>query len=293
MQLELLRALSQELSLAKATESMFISQPSGSLAIKELEDELGCLLFDRAHRGMYFTKEGKEVLEQALIILDEIDKIRDISSRSHRLKFTIGFDRNTGNELFAKLNSSLTNDMNVEIESIWNDRDKIMSDIINGDLDVCVVSLATQQYEPELWHIIQESGLAFKELYKENMCFLVSEDHPLSTEEYVILYDILQYPYVTMNNNRDKYFINLYSRLGADRRITYIDDAASFYKFLQYTNSIGVCASSTVKKINVRYGRALKAVYVDNFKFYYQVGLLYRKLSVNKELKEFLNSFQV
>lgn len=291
VQLELLNALNKETSLAKASESLFISQPSGSLAIKELENELGCALFDRTHRGLIFNEKGRAVLTQAQIILDEIEKIRTLSRRSHKRKFMIGFDRNAGNEFFAKAISALKNDMDIDIESIWKDRDELISDIIGRQLDICIVSLATKQYEPELWQIIEESGMVFKELYKEYMCFLVSEDHPLSDENCVILYDILQYPYVTMNNNRDKYFVNLYRRLGADRRITYIDDAASFYKFLQYTRAIGVCVSNSVNKINVRYGRRLKAVYIDNFKFYYQVGLLFRNDFSDKEFNEIVQVF--
>ena len=65
VQLELLNALNKETSLAKASESLFISQPSGSLAIKELENELGCALFDRTHRGLIFNEKGRAVLTQA------------------------------------------------------------------------------------------------------------------------------------------------------------------------------------------------------------------------------------
>lgn len=65
-------------SLNKAAANLFISQPSLSRAIKELEAELGTTIFDRTHKGMVLTPEGEMFLEYAERILSQIDDLESM-----------------------------------------------------------------------------------------------------------------------------------------------------------------------------------------------------------------------
>ena len=51
-------------SMNEAAKLLFISQPSLSLALKELENEIGTELFKRSNRGVVLTPEGQEFLER-------------------------------------------------------------------------------------------------------------------------------------------------------------------------------------------------------------------------------------
>lgn len=58
-------------SFSRAAEACHITQPSLSVQVAKLEDELGVKLFDRARSGVEVTEDGKELLRQARVVLDE------------------------------------------------------------------------------------------------------------------------------------------------------------------------------------------------------------------------------
>jgi len=64
-QLSFFCAVCQYGGVRKAAEILYISQPSISVAIKELEDELGGLLFRRSKNKMVLTAEGQMMFEKA------------------------------------------------------------------------------------------------------------------------------------------------------------------------------------------------------------------------------------
>ena len=68
-QFEYLVALEQERHFGRAAEKCFVSQPSLSTALNQLEDELGVKIILRDHKFIGFTNEGKKVVEWSKIIL--------------------------------------------------------------------------------------------------------------------------------------------------------------------------------------------------------------------------------
>ena len=72
-------------SLTRAADELFISQPAVSQAIKQLEGQLGCSLFNRTHRGMELSEQGGkqifDIVEKALRELDEAEnKLKEINT---------------------------------------------------------------------------------------------------------------------------------------------------------------------------------------------------------------------
>lgn len=77
-QLEYIVALDTYKSFLSASEKTFVTQPTLSMQVKKLEEELGILLFDRARQPITPTEVGKQVIEQAKIILYEAGKIKEL-----------------------------------------------------------------------------------------------------------------------------------------------------------------------------------------------------------------------
>ena len=63
-------------SISKAAEAMFVTQPSISKAIRELESELQLTIFQRGSRGVAFTSEGLELLSYARMLVEQEQNIR-------------------------------------------------------------------------------------------------------------------------------------------------------------------------------------------------------------------------
>lgn len=75
VQLKYFQAICKYQSISAAAEALYISQPTISSAIKELEKEFGVILFRRHHHGMILTDEGSEFLRHTESILSRIDRM--------------------------------------------------------------------------------------------------------------------------------------------------------------------------------------------------------------------------
>jgi len=73
-------AVSREKHFGRAAEKCFVSQPTLSVAIKKLEDELGVALFERAANEVRVTAVGTRVIEQAQRVLEEVSAIKQIAA---------------------------------------------------------------------------------------------------------------------------------------------------------------------------------------------------------------------
>ena len=72
-------SVAQEKNFRRAAAKSFVSQPALSLAIKKIENELGVLIFERNRMVISLTSVGEKIVNQAQIVLEEVDKIKAIS----------------------------------------------------------------------------------------------------------------------------------------------------------------------------------------------------------------------
>src|SRR6478752_7895396 len=72
-------ALAQERHFGRAAQKCFVTQPTLSLALAKLEDELGLRLFERNKNEVLLTARGQAVVEQARRVMDEVGKINAIA----------------------------------------------------------------------------------------------------------------------------------------------------------------------------------------------------------------------
>jgi len=72
-------ALAQERHFGRAAQKCFVTQPTLSLALAKLEDELGLKLFERNKNEVLLTARGREIVEQSRKVLDEVGKIQQIA----------------------------------------------------------------------------------------------------------------------------------------------------------------------------------------------------------------------
>ena len=99
MELKSLRsfvAVAENLNFTRAAESLFISQPTLSLRIAELEKELGVALFQRTHQYVLLTAEGASLLPVVRSILEDVGRLPELAGHTkaqpEQLRLRIGFD---------------------------------------------------------------------------------------------------------------------------------------------------------------------------------------------------------
>jgi LysR family hydrogen peroxide-inducible transcriptional activator len=75
-------AVAQERNFGRAAQKCFVTQPTLSLALAKLEDELGVKLFERNKNEVLVTPRGRAVVDQAHRVLDEVGKIQSLARGS-------------------------------------------------------------------------------------------------------------------------------------------------------------------------------------------------------------------
>jgi DNA-binding transcriptional LysR family regulator len=99
-------AVAEELSFNRAAQRLHISQPPLSNQIKQLEEELGVLLFKRSSRGVRLTEAGELLLEEARRILIQLDQAARMVERVGSGKvgrLSLGFVPSATNEVLPAL----------------------------------------------------------------------------------------------------------------------------------------------------------------------------------------------
>ena len=77
-QLHYVLAVAEQQNFTKAAQKVFVTQPTLSMQIQKLEDELDVLIFDRSKKPIELTETGKKIVQQARNIVNESDRIQDI-----------------------------------------------------------------------------------------------------------------------------------------------------------------------------------------------------------------------
>lgn len=79
-QLEYIVAVDRHRHFVKAAEQSFVTQPTLSMMIQKLEDELGFKIFDRSKQPIVPTREGEQIIQRAKLILSEVSRLKEMAA---------------------------------------------------------------------------------------------------------------------------------------------------------------------------------------------------------------------
>ena len=82
-ELKYIVAVARERHFGRAAEACFVSQPTLSVAIKKLEDELGVVLFERGSSEVSLTPSGERIVVQAQRVLDEAARVKELARQGN------------------------------------------------------------------------------------------------------------------------------------------------------------------------------------------------------------------
>lgn len=136
--LETLVAVYETRSFSKAADQLFISQPTVSVHIKQLEKELGVQLFHRNGRTEFTsTQSGRLLYQKALHVLDEWQTLTDNLGQDNRINITIGVSQTSATvllpQLFAQIGSEQFDTIDVKIE--MHNSEEILTGVLNRRFD--------------------------------------------------------------------------------------------------------------------------------------------------------------
>lgn len=170
-ELKYIVAVARERHFGRAAESCFVSQPTLSVAIKKLEDELGVLIFERRSNDVTPTPVGERIVAQAQRVLDESARIKEIAKQGKDPlagPLRVGVIYTIGPYLLPLLVRQLLKDapqMPLLINENYTVR--LLELLKNGEIDVAICALP-----------LPETGLLVQPLYDEPFMIAVPRGHP-------------------------------------------------------------------------------------------------------------------
>ena len=171
-------ALSQERHFGRAAERCFVSQPTLSVAIKKLEDELGIGIFERSKNAVTVTPLGELVVHQAQVVLENVSTLKAIAEGGKDQltgPLKIGAIFTIGPYLFPHLIpqvQALAPDMPLYIEE--NYTKVLRKKLRDGELDMIIIALP-----------FTEPDVLTKALYDEPFEVLLPHEHPWASKKQI------------------------------------------------------------------------------------------------------------
>jgi DNA-binding transcriptional LysR family regulator len=229
-QLKYLLAVSEKGSITEAAKGLFISQPSLSNAIRDLEKETGLILFTRSRAGIALTKEGLEFLGYARQVTEQMDLLESkfISNIPTKQRFCVSTQHYTFTaNAFVEMVQHFEQE---RFEFILNETQtyQIMEDVKNRFSDLGILFISNSN-ESVLRKSLEEKGLVFYKLFIARPHVFLRINHPLARKKSVKLEDLRSYPRLSFlqGNYGSEYFSEEpFSMESAEKSIKVSDRAA-------------------------------------------------------------------
>lgn len=237
-------------TISAAAEKLFISQPSLTTAVRELESEMGVTIFSRTNRGVIVSREGEKFLGYARQILSQAQLLQErFSGReqgekrfavsSQHFNFTVlAFSRLVQNFRGPRYSFHFRETTTYEV----------LEDVSQLRSEVGILAL-NEDNERFLRRMFGKLGLEFTELKRVQAELFVSAEHPLAGRRFVTVEDVSPYPCITFEqgeHNGQFFFEGLSAVAAQSHKTICVRERATEYQLLRALNGfspdVGVSA---------------------------------------------------
>lgn len=174
-QLKYVLAVAEHQNFTKAAKNVFVTQPTLSMQIQKLEEELDILIFDRSKQPIQLTEVGKKLVTQARNIVNESDRMQDIVDQQKGFvggEFVLGIIPTVMPTLLPMfLNTYIKKFPKVKLKIVELPTESIVQELMDGHLDAAIAATPLKNdeikervlyYEPFVGYIPREHKLASK-----------------------------------------------------------------------------------------------------------------------------------
>ena len=291
-QLRFLVELKKYGSISKTAQKLYISQPSLSTAIKELEEELGFDIIERSNKGVAFTKRGEMVLkysQEAIAAITNIEMMGKLQERVRKGYLSVGsvyyVFQTIVMDAFLELKARYP-DM---IASVREENSYSMVEmLVNQEIDLGIVMISNLE-EMSFQQAFEKYNLQFYKLFEDEFYFVVGKKNPLYGRETVTMEEALQSPFLTRRKMLNQFNENMLLRYNKELQLIQIDDSESFFNYLVNSQAISVMPKCTFWRSTYALGDEIHAIQVKDFQWTAKLGWVFPKdEQYSIELEEFV-----
>lgn len=252
-QLRYVIAIANADSMNEAARTLFISQPSLSSAVKDLEEEIGVELFRRSNRGIFVTPEGEEFLGYARQVVEQYELMESkyISKKPSKKKFSVSTQHYTfAVDAFVELVKQFGMD---EYEFAIHETKtySVIENVKNFKSEIGILYL-NDFNSKILTKLFHEFNLEFHELLKCSIYVYMWKGHPLADREEIELSELLEYPCLSFEQGEYNsfYFAEEVLSTYEYKRLIKADDRATFLNLMVGLNGYTLCSGIICEKLN-------------------------------------------
>jgi len=234
-------------SINEAARRLFVSQPSLSNAIRELEEELQIVIFERTNKGISLSKDGVEFLSYARQVVEQAELLesRYLSAKPSPQHFSVStqhyaFAVNAFVNLVRKYGHE-----EYELALRETKTHEIIEDVKNMRSEIGI--LYVNEFNEKVIHkLLKSARLQFNHLFTAKPHIFISIHNPLAGQSSVTLEQLQEYPYLSFDQgefNSFHFSEEILSTLTRKKSIR-VNDRATLFNLLiglnGYTISTGV-----------------------------------------------------
>ena len=240
-------------SMNEAAKQLFISQPSLSSSIRDLEEELGMELFIRSSRGITLTPEGNEFIGYARQVMEQyrLMEERYIDKKEIKKKFSVSTQHYTfAVKAFVELVKKIGMD---EYECAVHETKTydVISDVKSFKSEIGILYLDDFNRKV-LLKIFKENSLEFTELFPCKTYVYLWRGNPLANKEKITFEDLEEYPCQSFDQGSHNafYFAEEVLSTYDYKRIIKANDRATLLNLMVGLNAYTLCSGIVCEELN-------------------------------------------
>lgn len=240
-------------SITDAAKHLYISQPSLSNAVHELENEMGITIFIRTQKGIHLSAEGTEFLQYARQVLEQSNLLEQRYKNSKPSKQLCSVSTQHyafAVNAFVNIIKKLPND---EYEFTLRETRtyEIIEDVKNFKSEIGILYMNNFN-KSIITKLLKERHLKFNMLFTAEPHVFISTKHPLAGKESVRLDELDDYPYLQFEqqNFNSFYFSEEILSTVAHKKIIHVSDRATLFNFLIGLNGYTISSGILSHKLN-------------------------------------------
>lgn len=246
-------AIADHKSMNKAAAELFVTQPSLSNTIKDLENEIHTEIFIRSNRGIIITPEGEEFLGYARQMLDHYRLIEEryVENAVSKKKFSVSMQHYTfAVEAFIQMAKKFGMD-EYEFAVHETKTSEVIENVRLNRSEIGII-YKNEFNDKFIDKILRENELEFIPLFDCRIYVYLSKQNPLADKEVIDFEDLQQYPCLSFEqgDNNSFYFAEEVFSTYDYRQIIKADDRATLLNLMVGLNGYTLCSGIICSDLN-------------------------------------------
>lgn len=252
-QLKYIVTVAETGNITEAAKRLFISQPSLTNAIRELEKEMQITIFHRTNKGVIISNEGDTFLSYARQVLEQVGLMEEkfLNVKEQRPRFSVScqhysFAVNAFVDVIQEFDANQYDFTLRETQT-----HEIIEDVSRLKSEIGILYVSSKN-EEIIMKLIKQNGLKFEELFMAKPHVFISSKHPLADREGISLEDLEEYPYLSFEQGEYNSFYfaeEILSTLDRKKNIK-VRDRATLFNLVIGLNGYTVSSGIISKELN-------------------------------------------